>query len=76
MFENGKLMSCPSVAGKRRKETFDFAQKIHGGSPESQLPAAVGIIDTVLNTCSCSVLVDMLSESNKIKSSCSFSSNL
>jgi hypothetical protein len=64
-FENGKLTSCPAVARKRRKETFDFAQKVHGGGPESQLPGSVGIIDTMLEKCSHSVLVDMVSSNKK-----------
>jgi hypothetical protein len=64
-FENGKLTSCAAVGRKRRKETFDFAQKVHGGGAESQLPGSVGIIDTMLEKCSHSVMVDMLSSNKK-----------
>ena len=54
---------------KRRKETFNFAQKVHGGGPESQLPGSVGIIDTTLNKSSSGALVDMLSTNKKFNSS-------
>lgn len=65
MFEHGKLTICPSVARKRRKETFDFAQKIHGGGPDSEIPGSVGIIDTALNKCTSNVLVDVLAGSKR-----------
>ena len=68
-FDNGKLNSSLPVARKRRKQAFDFAQKVHGGGPESQLPGSVGIIDTTLNKCSSGVLVDMLSTNKKLNSS-------
>ena len=68
-FDNGQLNACLSVARKRRKETFDFAQKVHGGGPESQLPGSVGIIDTPLNKCNSGVFVDMLSTNEKFNSS-------
>ena len=54
------LPSAP-VLRKRRKETFDAAQKIHGGTPETEVPGAVGIIDTALVKCSKSILVDVMS---------------
>lgn len=68
MFENGKLTSCPSIARKRRKETFDLAQKIHGGGPDSEIPGSIGIIDTALNKCTSNVLVDVLAASKRFHS--------
>lgn len=54
---------------KRRKETFDAAQKIHGGTPETEMPGAVGIVDTALVKCSKSISVDVMSADKKFNQS-------
>ncbi|CAB4042747.1 Hypothetical predicted protein [Paramuricea clavata] len=64
-FENGKITLTTPNARKRRKETFMVAQEIHGGSRESSVPGAVGLVDTALNKCSSNVLVDVMSANKK-----------
>ena len=68
-FENGELTPTQSVSRQRRKETFEAAQQIHGGSAESEVPGAVGLVDTVLKKCSEGVIVDVMSASKKFSKS-------
>ena len=42
-FENKKFSSSSSVLRQRRKETFAAAQKINGGSEETEVPGAIAI---------------------------------
>ena len=60
-FENGKLILKPVTTRKRRNETFMVAQEIHGGSQNSSVPGAIGLVDTALSKCSPNVLVDVMS---------------
>ena len=69
VFKDGRTSPSPSVARQRRKETFEAAQAIHGGSEVSHVPGNVGLIDTSLVKCSNSLLVDVMSSSNKFKKS-------
>lgn len=64
-FENGKITLTTPNARMRRKETFMVAQEIHGGSRESSVPGAVGLVDTALNKCSSNVLVNVMSANKK-----------
>ncbi|CAB4011121.1 Hypothetical predicted protein, partial [Paramuricea clavata] len=54
---------------QRRKETFAAAQKIYGGSEETEVPGAIGIVDTALVKCSQSILVDVMSVNQKFNQS-------
>ena len=69
VFQNGRIVSSMSVARQRRKETFQVAQEIHGGSAETSKPGAVGLLDTALVKCSPAILVEGLSVSKKFKKS-------
>ena len=60
-FENKKFSSSASVLRQRRKETFAEAQNIHGKIEETDVPGAIGIVDTALVKCSPSILVDLMS---------------
>ena len=51
LYKNGRITLSPSCARERRKETFNVAQSIHGGSSTFQNPGAIGLIDTVLHKC-------------------------
>ncbi|CAB4040834.1 Hypothetical predicted protein [Paramuricea clavata] len=68
-FQNKKFSSSLSVQRQRRKETFAAAQKIHGGSEETEVPGAIGIVDTALVKCSQSILVDVMSVNQKFNQS-------
>ena len=67
-FENKKMLPSAPVLRKRRKETFDAAQKIHGDT-ETEVPGAVGIVNTALVKCSESILVDIMSADKKFNQS-------
>ena len=54
---------------QRRRETFAAAQNIHGGSEETEVPGAIGIVDTALVKCSQSILVDVMSVNQKFNQS-------
>ena len=68
-FENKKFSSSSSVLRQRRKETFAAAQNILGGSEETEVPGAIGIVDTALVKCSQSILVDVMSVNQKFNQS-------
>ena len=68
-FENKKFSSSSSVLRQRRKETFAAAQNIHGGSEETEVPGAIGTVDTALVKCSQSILVDVMSVNQKFNQS-------
>ena len=55
----------PVTTRKRRNETFMVAQEIHGGSQNSSVPGAIGLVDTALSKCSPNVLVDVMSSNKK-----------
>lgn len=55
----------PVTTRKRRNETYLAAQEIHGGSQNSPVAGAIGLIDTAVNKCSPNVLVDVLSSKKK-----------
>ena len=67
-FEHGKMSSSVSTSRQRRKETFDVAQEIHGGSAQSGLPGAIGLIDTTSVKCSAVTMVDVMSSSKNFRS--------
>jgi hypothetical protein len=69
VFQNGRIISSMSVARQRRMETFQVAQEIHGGSAESSIPRAIGLLNTALVRCSPAILVEGLSASKKFKTS-------
>lgn len=66
-FKNGKVQISARVASSRRKETYQAAIEIHGGSVNScaGIPAEVGLIDTVATKCSKHTLIDVLLSSKK-----------
>lgn len=68
-FPTSFVLKKAPVLRKRRKETFDAAQKIHGGTPETEVPGAVGIVNTALVKCSKSILVDIMSADKKFNQS-------
>jgi hypothetical protein len=63
-FSNGKVMLGSTASRKRRRETFEAAKEIHGGTKRA---ATVGLMDTVLNRCSSATIVEMMATSNKSK---------
>ena len=50
----------------RQTERFMVSHKIHGGSQNSTVPGAIGLIDTALRKCSTNLLVDVMSSNKKI----------
>ena len=63
-FEGVHLNLTEAVARKRRKETFEAAERIHG---RNRRAASVGLIDTVLNRCNDQIFCDMMCSSKKSK---------
>jgi hypothetical protein len=54
------------VARNRRRETFQLAQKVHGGSPKQTAPAEVELIDTVIKKCKPSLVAEMVTSNRRI----------
>jgi hypothetical protein len=68
-FENTKFSCSSSVLRQRRKETFAAAQNIHGGSEETEVLGAIGIVDTALVKCSQSISGNVMSVNQKFNQS-------
>ena len=63
-FVNIRVTLGDTVGRKRRRETFEAASRIHGGTKRA---ATVGLVDTILNRCSSKLLTEMLISSKKAK---------
>jgi len=63
-FVDGRVTIGESVGRKRRRETFEAAEEIHGGTKRA---ASIGLIDTVLNRCSDRILTDVMCSSKRSK---------
>lgn len=61
-FKDGKVTLKDTCGRKRRRETFEAAKEIHGGTKRA---ASVGLIDTVLNRCSKEIITEMMMKSPK-----------
>ena len=68
-FEDKKFLASETVLRQRRRETFSAAQEIHRGSEGSEVPGALGLVDTVLAKCNQSILVDVMSVNKKFNQS-------
>lgn len=55
--------SSERVARKRRRETYEAAQKIHGGNTANGEPGEVGLVDTVVKRCRTSLVADEVMKS-------------
>ena len=44
---DGKMLISTRTASKRRRETFQAALRIHGGTSTNAIPAVIGLIDTL-----------------------------
>ena len=62
-FIDRKLSLGDSVGKKRRRETFETAKEIHGGTKRA---ASVGLINTILNRSSDNLITDMLCKKSKL----------
>ena len=54
------------TASQRRRETFDAAIKVHGGSPQQTTPAEIGLIDTVITKCNARLVAEKMVKSKKL----------
>jgi len=54
------LMPCERALRRRREETFQAAQEIHGGTSQDQTPGELGLMETVIKNCSDRVVVQEL----------------
>lgn len=63
-----KSNSSERMARKRRRETYEAAQKIHGGSTVNGdlEPGEVGLVDTVIKKCRTSLVADKVMKSRRI----------
>lgn len=75
-FENGKITlsdvtkrRSDVTKRRRRAETFEAGQEIHGGQPDNTKPGELGLADTVVQRCRKSVLEDVFSTNARVKKS-------
>ena len=68
-FIDGKVQINARVARSRRKQTYEAAVEIHGGTDSVNsfkcIPTEIGLIDTVTRQCSKHTLLEVLSTSEK-----------
>lgn len=54
------------VARKRRRETYEAAQQIHGGSDVDGGPGEAGLVDTVMKKCGSCLVAEEVMKSKRI----------
>ena len=54
------------IGRKRIRETYEAAQKIHGGSKENREPGETGLVDTVIKRCRTSFVAEEVIKLRKI----------